>query len=187
MTKELYESIDRLLAEKSFAVVAIEGGSASGKTTLAKELEEKYECNVFHMDDFFLRPEQRTKERLAEAGGNVDRERFYDEVLISLKKYKTIEYRAFDCATVSLLPAVTIEPNRLTVVEGAYSTHPYFDKYYDLAVFLNIEPDLQKERIMKRNGEQKAKRFFEEWIPMEQRYFEIMHIKDQCDLILDSY
>ena len=41
MTMELYKSIDMLLKNKESVIVAIEGGSASGKTTLAKKLEQK--------------------------------------------------------------------------------------------------------------------------------------------------
>ena len=184
MTMELYKSIDVLLKSKESVVVAIEGGSAGGKTTLAKELEEKYRGTVLHMDDFFLRPEQRTSKRLAEVGGNVDRERFYDEVVIPLVNREKISYRRFDCSTFSVLPTVEIEPGKLTVVEGVYSTHPYLGKYYDLAVFLDIDSNLQKERILIRNGQEKALRFFEEWIPMEQRYFESMKVKEKCDLVL---
>ena len=80
---QLFNKIDELFATESI-IIAIDGGSASGKTTLAKILSEKYDCNVFHIDDFFLRPEQRTPERFAEIGGNFDRERFQGEVLQSL-------------------------------------------------------------------------------------------------------
>ena len=179
---DLYKSIDELLKEKEKVIIAVEGGSASGKTTLGKELEQHYRCNVFHMDDFFLRPEQRTKDRLKEPGGNVDRERFYEEVVIPLSKGEMVEYRRFDCSTFTLHPPVNMEPRRLTIVEGAYSTHPKLGRYYDLSVFLEIEPELQKERILKRNGSEKAERFFKEWIPMEQKYFEAFYIKEKCDI-----
>ena len=69
-------AIDRKAARQGRVLLAIEGGSASGKTTLSQLLSRIYGCTVFHMDEFFLRPEQRTPERLAEPGGNVDRERF---------------------------------------------------------------------------------------------------------------
>ena len=71
----LFTEIDKLLSRGN-AIVTIEGGSASGKSTLAEILCEVYGCNVFHADDFFLRPEQRTPARFAEVGGNLDRERF---------------------------------------------------------------------------------------------------------------
>ena len=57
------KQIDELLAANDTVIVAIDGKCTSGKTTLASKLAEIYDCNVFHMDDFFLRPEQRTPER----------------------------------------------------------------------------------------------------------------------------
>ena len=62
--------IDALLQNQEHVLIAIDGSCTSGKTTLAAALQEKYLCGVFHMDDFFLRPEQRTDERFAEPGGN---------------------------------------------------------------------------------------------------------------------
>jgi len=178
----LFAKLDGLLDEGD-AVVAIEGGSASGKTTLAGILKEVYDCNVFHMDDFFLRPAQRTPVRLAEVGGNIDRERFCEEVLQPLKKKETVCYRPFDCRTQTLGEPIPVPPKKLTVVEGVYSLHPAFDVYYDLAVFLDIDVEGQKARILKRNEPSLAKRFFEEWIPMENRYFSEMQIKRRCSEI----
>ena len=68
--------IDELLEQKNMVIVAIDGPCTSGKTTLAAKLAEIYDCNVFHMDNFFLRPEQRTAQRLSAPGENVDHERF---------------------------------------------------------------------------------------------------------------
>ena len=158
------------------------GGSASGKTTLGEMLKELYDCNVFHMDDFFLRPEQRTEERYAEAGGNIDRERFLEEVLIPLSRNKPVHYRKFDCSTLTLSPAATINPKKLTIVEGAYSMHPAFAGYYDLTVFLDISYELQKARIAKRNSPQMAERFYNEWIPLEETYFSETRAKERSDM-----
>ena len=54
------KKIDELLTQKDMVVVAIDGKCTSGKTTLASKLAEIYDCNVFHMDDLFLRSEQRS-------------------------------------------------------------------------------------------------------------------------------
>jgi uridine kinase len=177
--------IDALLAQKAFVIVAIDGKCTSGKTTLAAQLEEVYDCNVFHMDDFFLRPEQRTKERFAQPGGNIDKERFLDEVLLPLSRGEHVNYRRFDCSTFTLTEPVSVTQKRLTIIEGAYSMHPELAKYYDISVFLNISADLQKKRIEHRNSPQMAVRFFNEWIPMEIKYFEAFNIKDQCDIVID--
>lgn len=179
----LFLKLDSMLQEKEI-LLAIDGGSAAGKTTLGKLLEQRYACNVFHMDDFFLRPMQRTKERLAEPGGNVDRERFYEEVLKRLVEKKEVTYRRYDCKTMSLLEPVTVAPTRLTVVEGAYSMHPLLSDCYDYSVFLEIDEETQKERIMKRNTPEMAERFFKEWILLEREYFEKLHVKERCDMVI---
>ena len=180
----LFAKIDALL-DNGKAIVAIEGGSASGKTTLAGILEEVYECNVFHTDDFFLRPEQRTPERLAEIGGNVDRERFCDEVVVSLKNNEAVRLRRFDCSTQTLGAEITVMPKKLTVVEGVYSTHLAFGRYFDLSVFLDIDKEYQKQRILKRNSPGFAERFFNEWIPLENAYFAGTDIKKRSDVVIE--
>ena len=180
----LFAEIDKHLASGNLTL-AIEGGSASGKTTLSKILSEIYGCTVLHTDDFFLQPEQRTPERYAEVGGNLDRERFLEEVLIPLSKREVISYRRFDCSEMKLQPPTLIKPGQLTVIEGAYSMHLEFEKYYDFSVFLDISPDLQKERILKRNSQQVAERFFREWIPLENTYFKTTRAKERCGMCIE--
>lgn len=180
----LLAKIDSLLLKKSSAVIAIEGGSASGKTTLAKLLEDVYGCTVLHTDDFFLRPEQRTARRLAEVGGNMDRERFLQEILEPLHQGKTITYSPFDCSKQTLSQSVSVTPTPLTVIEGTYSMHTDLAPYYDFSVFLDIAPNYQKARILKRNTPRLAKRFFDEWIPLEKKYFEGMKAASRCDLVI---
>ncbi len=47
----------------------------------------------------------------------------------------------------------------------------------DLKVFLNLEKETQRERIKARETAAKQERFFNEWIPMEERYFAKFSIK----------
>ena len=184
-THELFDLLDARLKTAPIRL-AIEGGSAGGKTTLAALLGERYGATVFHMDDFFLRPHQRTAERLAEVGGNLDRERFLDEVLLPLKQNETVSYQRFDCKTQTLQAPISVVPARLTVIEGVYSMHPAFADLYDLSLFLDVDPDTQRERILRRNPPPLADRFFHEWIPMEHRYFEATDAKRRCDMIIKN-
>ncbi len=178
----VFQRIDCMLLDGPVNL-AIEGGSAAGKTTLSKLLAQVYDCTVFHMDDFFLRLEQRTKERFAEPGGNVDRERFLEEVLVPLRRREQVSYRRYDCSTFTLAEPVLMEPSKLTVIEGAYCMHPELAEYYNFSVFLEISSEVQRKRIEKRNTQELAKRFFEEWIPMEQKYFAGLKVKERCDMI----
>lgn len=175
--------IDGLLTQKDHLLIAIDGKCTSGKTTLAAQLAEIYDCNVIHMDDFFLRPEQRTESRFLEAGGNVDYERFYQEVLLPLQKGEDFSYRPFACKTMTLSSPVSVSSKQLTVIEGSYSQHPYFHDPYDLKLLLTVTEETQRERLKSR-PQHLQQRFLEEWIPMENRYLETFSIAQQADIIL---
>lgn len=173
--------VDDLLKERDRILIAIDGSCASGKTTLAAALAREYECNLFHMDDFFLRPGQRTPERLSEIGGNVDYERFGAEVLRPLKEGKSFSYRPYDCGSGELKEPVVVTPKKINIIEGSYSHHPYFEEPYDLKIFLKVSPAVREKRISQRPPFL-HRRFFEEWIPMEQRYFDAFAIEEKADL-----
>ena len=177
------KEITRLMALQSQILIAIDGNCTSGKTTLAQKLSESYDCNVFHMDDFFLRPEQRTPERYGQVGGNVDYERFLEEVLLPLKSGTAFSYRPFSCSTFTLSDPVAVQPKQLNIIEGTYSLHPFFGDIYNLKIRLTVTPELQRQRILER-PEFLHRRFFEEWIPMENRYFEGFHISGTADIVL---
>ena len=180
----LKNRIDDLLKTGRQIVVAIDGNCTAGKTTLASVLEKEYDCNVFHMDDFFLRPEQRTAQRYAEPGGNVDYERFREEVLAPLKAGNAFSYRPFSCKTFALSESVRVMPKQLNIVEGTYSLHPYFENPYDLRIFLSIDKETQKERILQRPLHL-IDRFFSDWIPMEKFYFDALQIPECADILVE--
>ena len=182
----ILSEIELLLRQKQQVLVAIDGRSAAGKTTLAALLHESNGCNVIHMDSFFLRPGQRTVQRLEEPGGNVDRERFEEEVLAPLLRGEPFSYRPFDCKKQEMAPAIQVTPHPVTVIEGAYCCHPLLADSYDLTVFLNIGKAEQSRRILDRNGELGSVIFAQKWIPMEERYFAAYAVKERCGLSFDT-
>ncbi|MDB6508284.1 phosphoribulokinase [Bifidobacterium pseudocatenulatum] len=179
------ERIERVYTERERVFVAIDGPCTSGKTTLATVLQRRFGGNVLHMDDFFLRPEQRTPERFAEPGGNVDRERFEDEVLAPLAAGKIAQYRPWDCHTGDFAASRNVEPARLTIVEGSYSMHPALRGYYDLMICLTIDSGEQLRRLEARNPRM-LQRFIDEWIPLENRYFASTETRTAADMIVDT-
>ncbi len=190
MTKTDYARIllyiEALQERQERVIVAIDGRCGSGKTTLASRLREQLRCAVFHMDDFFLRPEQRTAERLATPGENVDHERFLQEVLLPLQGGQSVTYRPFVCAKQQLGEPVSAGASRLTVVEGAYACHPALWSYYDLRVFLTVDPATQLRRIELRNGTDRARQFRDRWIPLEESYFAAFDIQTRCDMCIEG-
>ena len=163
-------------------IIAIDGRCASGKTTLAKAISEQIDCNVIHMDDFFLRPEQRTANRLATPGENIDHERFLEEVLIPLSKGLPVTYHPFDCHKMGFGEEILLSPKKINIVEGSYSYHPSLRDYYAYTFFLTISLEEQMKRIIDREGVEKAKIFKEKWIPLEEEYFKTLKVTEWIKL-----
>ncbi|MBO8436504.1 MAG: uridine kinase [Spirochaetes bacterium] len=180
------QSLLQHIAE-STRIVAIDGRSASGKTTIASEMADVLGATIIHMDDFFLPLPLRTEARYREAGGNVHYERFIEEVLPGLENHEVFYYHRFDCSKMAYADElVRVDASRLVVVEGAYSLSPCFGHYYDFSVFMDIEAEEQMRRIVKRNGEERAEAFKTRWIPLEEAYFTATETAKRADLILDG-
>lgn len=170
--------------DKASMLIAIDGRCAAGKTTLGALLKKEINCNIIHMDDFFLRREQRTLERMQEPGGNVDYERVLREVMAPISQGKSFSYQIFDCQKMELSSRIHVEPKPVTIIEGSYSCHPVLWDFYDLRVFLTIEPHKQLERIRQRNGKEAALKFSNRWIPLEESYFTAYRIQERCDVVV---
>lgn len=188
----LQDHLETLWSSKKHLILAIEGKSGAGKTTLAAYLSSIYPTSIIHMDDFYLPSHLRTKQRLAEPGGNIHYERFLEEVHAPLLHFKRpastldwnglkqdvwhsndsvlAEYRVFSCSSGSFETIRPIHIRPLIIIEGAYCMRPEFRNLYNLSIFLDITPSLQLERLRNRVGSEALNAFEEKWIPLENRY-----------------
>ena len=71
----------------------------------------------------------------------------------------------------------------ITVIEGSYSMYPSLRSYYDLSIFIDIDPAKQLQRITKRNPDN-YQDFVEKWIPFENMYFDADNVKEACDIVI---
>lgn len=159
-------------------ILAIDGMCASGKTTLANQLQEQLDAHVFHMDDFFLPASLRTVERMSEPGGNIHYERFVETVLEPLRKHDTVHYQQFSCQSMDYKQPIDIKYSSRNIIEGSYALRPELIPYYSHIVVLKITPQIQRERLKQRNPE-KLQQFIERWIPLENKYFDYYQIFDK--------
>ena len=190
--REIFDGLDALirraealLREKGRAVIAIDGRCGSGKTTLAGRLAARWDCTLLHADDFFLRPEQRTPARLAQPGGNFDRERFYAEALAPLLAGRDALYRPYDCHAGCLRPPVAAPLRPVILAEGSYCCHPDLWGCYDLHVFVTAPLDVRLARLTRRPGVDLAA-FRTRWIPLEEAYFAAERLEERCDILVKS-
>ena len=183
----LYRDLERILRTRRAITAAIDGPCASGKTTLAQHLRERFGARVIPMDDFFLPRGLRTPERYALPGGNVHYERFLEEIVPFLGSQRAEEpliYRPFDCHVMDWGPLRRISWAPLTVVEGSYSLHETLREHYDIRILMTIGKEEQERRIRQREGARGLEIFKERWIPMENQYFESASLESICDFVL---
>lgn len=159
-------------SEKDYVIIAIDGPSASGKSSFARSIEKTFDCNLFHMDDFALPQELKTPERLSEPGGIIDRDRFKNEVLDKVVLGEPFTYKRFNRRSGKTTVSDTVKPKKLNIVEGVYSMHPDFLKYYDYTIFFDVSREKQMERIKKSSNARTQARYRNEIIPLEDKYFE---------------
>lgn len=178
----LLRKIKEKLKSNGVFTLCIEGGAASGKTTAANLISFIFNCPVIRADDFFLPFDMRGDARLSEIGGNFHYERFAKEVSPNLKSGKAFEYNRFSCHD-GTFSKVSVPDFSLITVEGVYSMREEFQSLYDLKIFSDISKETQLARLKKRSPDLLEK-FISLWLPMEERYFETLCIKDKCDMII---
>lgn len=183
----LIATIKHNLPDNQPFLLAIDGLCGSGKTTLAEYLCQRFDASVIHMDNFFLPFERKTKERLKEAGGNIDYERFTEIILPALKKKVPFSYFAYNCQTSSYDRTIDISAKELIIVEGSYSLHEKFGRYYDYAAFLTVSYEEQLSRLQNRcQDDSKFDRFKKEWIPMENLYHAKQNVAARSNIIIHT-
>ena len=180
------DSIEKYLANHKNMVVAIDGRCGAGKTYLSKHLEDIFECNVIHIDDFFLPFELRTEKRMSEVGGNIHTERFLKEVINPLMCNDIVSYRPYICKTGEFSDEISFKPDSLTVIEGTYSCLPDLAEFYDLKIFVDVSDEARKCRLKKRCDVKEYRNFENIWIPREEVYFKKCNTRELCDLVIDT-
>ena len=184
------ESIERRRGNTTLALlVAIDGHSAAGKSTLAGELAARLDAALVHADDFYrdlthddrlaLSPEQGVSSFF-------DWERMRREALEPLRAHNQARFRRFDWSVGSGLTSdlVVVGARPIVIVEGVYSARPEFDDLLDLKVLVEA-PLTERER---RRRERHDLHLWEErWDASEQHYFRFVRPADTFDVTVTGH
>ncbi|MBO5870401.1 MAG: (d)CMP kinase [Clostridia bacterium] len=172
--------------DKNPLIIAFDGRSASGKSSLSERLTEELNMPVIHTDDFYRPKNNKGELEISEFDGNFDIVRFKREVVEQLKNKTAFKYGIFDCKFGRIEKYNEIDVSNCCIIEGAYSLNPNLGVYADIKVFFDVDEETQKQRILRRNGEKQLENFKKIWLPAEERYLEHYQIKKSCDIIVNS-
>ncbi len=186
---EVLEYVGESFGRRDSAVLVFDGMCCAGKSLIAQSFAPMLKARVVHMDDFYLPRNKHTKARMAEPGGHIDYERFADQVIPYLDPRTYINYDRYDCHAKTFTP-VSLVPRRVTIVEGTYSMHPFFEEAYRqknvITVFWYCDKKTQTERLLAREGEEGVKAFREKWLPRERKYFRECQPRERAMIALST-
>lgn len=180
--QKIVEKIFKVLEKNHTCVLAIDGNSASGKSTLANELSQFFDTRIIHLDDFYLPRD--VKDLNTSFDGNIDLQRFKEEIIDKLFD-DSLTYRAFSCKEQKIVSSSNLSKKELTIVEGSYSLNPYFGKYYDLSIFIKISEETQLKRLKERNKDNYLD-FINKRVVLENRYNSHYGIDKNAMLVIDN-
>jgi uridine kinase len=146
--------------------VGIAGGTGSGKTTLAKQIQEAFgddvvliEQDSYYKDLSGLHPSERHK-------ANFDHPNALEFTLLQvhledLKNNKPIEKPVYDFVTHSRIErTVPVEPKKVVIVEGILLfAVPELRDLFDLKVYVDNEDDIRLLRRIQRDIEERGRDF----------------------------
>ncbi len=169
----------------SFFVVALDGRSGVGKSTLAAELARELGGSVLPGDDFYaggVEIRDEAPDRLAEICIDWRRIR---EALVSLRSHGEVVYHAFDWEAFD----GRLEPNRtelreesILILEGVYSARRALRDLIDVAALVETTEKERVRRLIAREGT--IGEWEEQWQRAEEWYFEHEATKSTFDLVV---
>lgn len=166
--------------------IAIDGGTAAGKTTLAEDLAtrhvERDGAAIRASFDFFKVPPHKRSEH--GFGGQVfDAESLIDELLKPLgpggsRRYRVATYDGWMRRSLRDRPVRTAPENALAFVDGAFTWSDELRAWWDFWIFVEVDTAIAVERFVARDAlwqddpepDRMRTRFRERYLPAESAY-----------------
>lgn len=181
-------------------IVALDGLSGAGKTTLAKEIEEElnkkdYEVVTFHIDNHIVERNKRYQ-----TGKEEWYEYYYlqwDVNLLAANLFEALSKGSnnielpfyINSADSTSNKQVAIPSNSIVLIEGIFLQRTEWRGYYDFIIYIDLPRDLRYERVLNRDtyiGEhqERLKKYQRRYWPGEDHYLEVEKPIAHADLII---
>lgn len=189
---EAQTAIDRireLAATRSPLVVAVDGRSGTGKSTLAAWIAGQVGAVVIDQDDFYAGGDIDAWRRLTpeeKADRVIDWGRVRTEALLPLRAGLPACWHPFDWDAMEGLAVEPIraQPSRIVILEGAYSARPELANVIDLSILVTLPDATRWERLLQREGEAFMSEWHGIWDEAEEHYFGTVRPAEGFDLVI---
>lgn len=168
-------------------LVAIDGRSGVGKSTVAESLCQDLGAAIVAGDDFYaggITVWRKCAEELAEIC--IDRAKLL-AVLRELKSNRVATFFPFDWETFDGRNSdsqKTVYPEPLIILEGVYSCHPDIRSLVDCAVLLKLDDAEREMRLLTREG--RITEWERQWHAAEEWYFDNLARQEDFDKVVDA-
>lgn len=184
------EDVVSLAAEfgkaKELVLIAIDGHSAAGKSTLARTLQRVLEnVQIVFGDDFYRVMTEAERFHLGAIEGHqryYDWERLENQVLRPLSVQQPARFQVYDWEASTLERWKVVQPLGIVLVEGVFSARPELRHYYDAILFVETPKSIRDERQRQRGDATSL--WFYRWEAAEKHYLETYGLDDHADLIV---
>jgi uridine kinase len=179
-------------------LVAVDGLTASGKTTLANELATIVRLAgrpaIRASVDDFHRPDEARHHR-----GRFSSEGYYEDsfdygglIQLLLTPLGSGGNRRFVSTNQPGAPAWSAASNAILIVDGIFLLRPELEAWWDYSIFVDISQELSKERGMARDigvlgDEAEVRKLYEtRYLPGEELYMNRVNPRAKANVIVDN-
>ena len=180
-------------------VIGIAGGSASGKTSLIKDLKNEFEIGqvaIVSQDNYYFSREYQVKDDKGEINfdlpTSIDRENFSSDVN-RLLRGETVIKREYTYNNPKAKPKmVSIKPSKILVIEGLFVFHfREISELMDLKIYIDAREEVKLKRRIMRDALERGYpesdvryRWLNHVMPSYHRY--LRPHRDHCDIIITN-
>jgi len=179
-------------------VVAIDGRSGSGKSTVAEVVAQAIGAVIVPCDDFFAanvsNAEWDRRPPAQRAADAIDWRRLTREAIEPLRAGRAARWFAFDFlagprddGTYPLQRTPTeLTPKPVLLLDGAYSARPELADVLDLSVLVEAAPSTREARLAAREAADFLRQWHARWDPAEEYYFGRVRPRSAFDVVLQT-
>ncbi len=170
-------------------LIAIDGRSGTGKSTLSKRLGQELGASIVNGDDFYSGGQlaewaYRTPQDKVDYC--MDWQRMRKEALEPLLRGHSAKWRTFNWNTgVGLSEQFVIRrQTAVVIVDGTFSTRKELSDIVNISVLLRLPEDIRRQRLDQREGKEFMDKWHAVWDECEDYYFKKLRTVDGVDIVI---